>query len=73
MLALGGLTVFGFEAIGTAQQLFSDPDVVRFNKGAFYMFGAGIVLVVLSFVLMYEFWYGNPLTANLTVAVQGSV
>jgi hypothetical protein len=67
-MASGAFVWFVFEAIGTAQQLFSAPDVIYLNKGVFYMLGVGIGLAVLSFVLVYEYWLGKILTTNLTVA-----
>ena len=65
-MTIGALAWFVFGAIDTAHQLLTDAEVVSFNKGVFYMLGVGIGLAVLSFVLVYEYWLGKPLTNTMT-------
>ena len=43
-----------------------DSEIVLFDKGACYLFGAGLGLSILTFVLVYEFWYGKPLSDKLS-------
>ena len=38
---------------------------VSFDKGAFYLLGVGFGLATLSFVLIYELWFGKTLPRDL--------
>ena len=37
-----------------------------FDKGSFYLLGVGLGMATLAFVVVYEFWFGRPLTEQLT-------
>ncbi len=57
---------FGYRFFDLFNKLDSTAEVLKFDKGAFYMLGVGLGLAILSFVLVYEFWHGNSLTKKLT-------
>jgi len=57
MLIAIALTAFGFffvRAIGLFDDLKVLPPSISFDKGAFYLFGVGLVLSVLTFAGIYE-------------------
>ncbi len=44
----------------------SEP-IVLFDKGSYYMLGVGIGLLSLAFVVIKEFWGGEPITSKQNV------
>ncbi len=43
-----------------------NAEIVLIDKGLYYFLGTGLGLSVLTFVLIYELWYGKPLSRKLT-------
>ncbi len=64
--AASALFWFGYRFFDLINQLDLTAGVLTFDKGAFYMLGVGLGLATLSFVLVYELWYGSHLTKRLT-------
>lgn len=70
--ALATLFWFGSSAVDLLNNL--GEKIVKVDKGSFYLFGVGFGLAILSFVLVFELWYGKPLNKKLTrVCAQMSV
>lgn len=63
--SIGALFWFGFSVFVLLENL--NNEIVSFDKGAFYMLGVGLGSATLSFVLIYEFWHGKPLTKRLNI------
>jgi len=61
---IGALFWFGFSLSTLIISI--NGELVKFDKGAFYMLGVGLGLATLSFVLVYELWFGKSLTEQLT-------
>ena len=62
--ALAALSWFGYSTYTLVENLSSKS--VMFDKGSFYLLGVGLGMATLAFVVVYEFWFGRPLTEQLT-------
>ena len=65
-MAVGAFVWLAFGVTGLVHQLQNASDFISFNKSVFYMFGVGLGLSILSFVLVYEYLLGKTLTNKLS-------
>ena len=65
LFLIGGIftTLWFFYRVVFLFQNISAPIVV-FDKGSYYLFGAGVALLSLGFVVAIEFWGGKPITSK---------
>lgn len=63
---------FAWSAYSIFYSIYSKADVVYFNKGSFYMLGAGIGLASLTFAILYEGILRRDLTSKITTIITGS-
>src|SRR5690625_3426416 len=65
LFLLGGAcaTLWFFYRLASLVQNLSEP-IILIDKGSYYMLGVGVGLLSLAFVLIIEFWGGDPLTSK---------
>ena len=78
LMMVGAFVWFGITLIDTAQQIYLRPTSISFNKGVFYMFGAGIGLGVLVVAMITEVVLKKHLSKRLNafltkVAISGVI
>ena len=61
-LTLMLLYLFTAEAVSTTSQLLNQPESISFNKGAYYMLGAGLGAGALTIGIVASFWLGKMLS-----------
>lgn len=68
LILLSGMSAtiwFVYRVVFLLQNI-SEP-VVLFDKGSYYMLGVGVGLLSLAFVVLKEFWGGEPITSKQNI------